>query len=216
MADTKTLFTMLGKFGMNPSERAGVTLSKKNMYSSDMDKMVGNWEIEHLTKSQNFITHAYSYLNAARTVCMHMESDEEHLTWPNASVALMLTAHSVELFLKGAILKKNPEAILESHDLEKLKAEYVRNYKGEQFEWDIPFQVDMSLLSDEEEKLVRGDLPPPSIQYRYPAPIVGEDWPGIQGFTLMEFRGMLVGLEDDYQRIESCIELRANDDGACD
>ena len=74
--------------------------------------MIGNWQNSALTEPQRYFEYAKAYLQASIDVCLRMLNDEEQSTWPNASVALMLAAHSVELFFKGAILVKTQNGAL--------------------------------------------------------------------------------------------------------
>ena len=68
--------------------------------------MIGSWQISHLSDACRYREYASAYLKANIEVCKQMLENESERTWPNATVAFWLAAHSVELFLKGAILTR--------------------------------------------------------------------------------------------------------------
>jgi len=162
--------------------------------------MTGNWEIAHLEMPDRWFAYAEAYLNAGIAVCNYMTSEEENRTWPNASVAMLMTAHSVELFLKAAILSRNPQHEL-IHNLEQLKATYDEIFPEERFNWQLPFHMEYLGLSEEEIATLRKEQPEPSIRFRYPANRRGTPWEGIHGFTPEGFRGLLMTIQDDYERL---------------
>ena len=90
--------------------------------------MIGNWEIAHVWEPQRFVLYARAYLDAALVLCEHMIAHEAQRTWPNATVVLMLTAHSVELFLKGAILSRDVNAKVSDHRIDLLSSKYEALY----------------------------------------------------------------------------------------
>lgn len=103
-------------------------------------KMIGNWEIAHFDEPASFILYAEAYLQASRLVCLRMQEDNSDNTWPNAAVAMMLAAHSVELFLKGAIFSRDQNALTKTHSIDQLAKTYFRLLPEAEFSFDIPFQ----------------------------------------------------------------------------
>ena len=75
-----------------------------------------------------------------------MIDDPATFTWPHGSVVLMLGAHAVELFLKGALLKRDPglDVWNHGHNIETLKDEYRSHFPESVFEWDIPFASELN------------------------------------------------------------------------
>lgn len=70
--------------------------------------MLTHSEIGNLTVPGQLFGYAYAYRTSSAVLCEKFESDDAaSSTWPNATVLLMLAAHAVELFLKGALLKRN-------------------------------------------------------------------------------------------------------------
>jgi hypothetical protein len=131
----------------------------------------------------------------------------------------MLAAHAAELFLKGALLKRCPDADVfkYKHQLTALSVAYRRQFTEASFDWDIPFQQGElpDGITEEEERLLR--TPEPSILYRYPVDTKGSDWKGLYGFEPHSFLTLLHQLEQDFKRIKSQLtdsRDAANEDSA--
>lgn len=130
----------------------------------------------------------------------------------------MLAAHAVELFLKGALLKRNPglDVWNHGHNIDTLQDEYRSNFKESVFEWEIPFsqltvdewvamKAGWKPLTDEQikEARARQKMPTPSILYRYPVDRGGKEWTGLYGFVTPSFLKLLDQLGKDFDRIKS-------------
>lgn len=158
--------------------------------------MIGNWEISRLDVPERFFAYADAYLQAAIGACLSIKEHESRQTWPNAAVVLLLSAHSVELFLKGAILCKSPDEALITHRIDDLAQRYRYLYPGEEFLFDIPFETDYSLISPELVSELRKDEVVPSIMYRYPTDRDQTDWKVVSGFDATSFLEILSYLHD--------------------
>ena len=164
-------------------------------------RMIGNWEVAHLSVPQRFMAYAEAYLESAIAICNYMEMDEAHRVWPNACVAMLLSAHAIELFLKGAILARVPEQQL-THHLNELKERFDELYPSDKFAWELPFQTEYLGMNEEEIAALEKSHPLPSIQYRYPVDREGNEWDGIHGFTPDGFRGVLFAVQEVFRRIK--------------
>ena len=154
--------------------------------------------------------YADSYLQTSRSVVMRMCEDEAERTWPAASVALMLAAHSVELFLKGAIIARDPDSLSavkarDQHRIDVLAKTYFQVFPEEDFAFEIPFQSEYPDFTDEEIAALKKEEPVPSILYRYPVKSPGQEWPGMQVFEPKSFIRMLDGLRDAYEQVRKRI-----------
>ncbi len=177
--------------------------------------MVTDAEVRHLPVPAKLFAYADAYLAAAITFSQKMTLDAGLCTWPNGAVALMLAAHSVELFLKGAILQKNPSANVwaRGHNIESLASDFRAEFAQIPIEWDIPFGgTDMHLgtdfpdwLPDSEIETIKSQTPHPSIRYRYPVDKGGTERRGAEGFEPHSFLSLLLGLKTDFDRIQSLI-----------
>ena len=172
--------------------------------------MITNWEIKGLSDSERYFLYADSYLHASRSLTLRMREDETERTWPLASVALMLAAHSVELFLKGALISRAPDLLAgikgpDRHRINILAEAYFRAFPEDDFAFAVPFQSEYPDITDEEIANLKKEEPVPSILYRYPIESPGKEWPGLQGFEPQGFLEMLVELRESYERIRGRI-----------
>lgn len=124
----------------------------------------------------------------------------------------MLSAHSVELFLKAAILQRNPTADVwaRKHNLENLVSDFYSCFVDPAFEWDIPFKTEYPLDLDEAEiSALKAGKTQPSILYRYPVGKEGTEWQGAYGFEPNSFLLLLDGVKTDFARIRSLLAASA-------
>jgi hypothetical protein len=126
--------------------------------------------------------------------------------YTDAAVALHLATHSVELFLKGAILLRNKQAKL-SHDLDKLKGEYDTLFPETEFAWDAPFRTEylgmdaQQLAQAKERSRKRGEIP--SNIFRYPIAKEHDDWDAISAMDLRTIHQRLKKIRSDMKRLRA-------------
>lgn len=167
--------------------------------------MISNWEIAHVSEPQRFVLYAHAYFNSAFMLCEQMAAHEVQRTWPNATVVLMLSAHSVELFLKGAILSRDNNAKVGDHRIDLLAEKYVKLYAEPGLEFDVPFRTNYPSISEEEIEALKKAEPVPSILFRYPVRKPGVEWAGVHAFDANSFMRILDNLRDSYERIGKVI-----------
>ena len=167
--------------------------------------LIGNWEIAHVSEPQRFVLYAHAYLNSALLSCQQMVTYDTQRTWPNATVILMLSAHSVELFLKGAILSRDNCAKVGDHRIDLLIEKYSELYAEHGFEFDVPFRTEYPSISEEEIQALKKTEPVPSILFRYPVRKSGVEWQGVHGFEADGFLRILSNLQSAYERIGKAI-----------
>lgn len=117
----------------------------------------------------------------------------------------MLAAHSVELFLKGAILAKESNAKVGDHRIDLLAEKYRQLYSGPAFEFDVPFRTEYLSISEAEIGVLKRSEPVPSILFRYPVRKPGIEWQGIHAFEAEGFLRILTNLRSSYERIGKAI-----------
>src|SRR2546425_13326000 len=100
--------------------------------------MIGSWEIDRLDSSGQLFAFSRSYLKSSAALCSRLQRLRRKPRYPEATVVLFLARHSVELFLKGAIIARSPKTKLH-HDLAKLKSKYDRLYRDSKFACSLPF-----------------------------------------------------------------------------
>ena len=167
--------------------------------------MIGNWEIAHFSESRKFVLYAHAYLNSAVLSCEQMAAHDAQRTWPNATVILMLSTHSVELFLKGAILSRDNDAKVGNHRIDLLTEKYRALYVEPGFEFDVPFRTEYPSISEEEIQALKTTEPVPSILFRYPVRKPGVEWQGVLAFEAEGFLRILSNLQSAYERIGKSI-----------
>ncbi|WP_447599069.1 hypothetical protein [Nitrospira sp. Nam80] len=167
--------------------------------------MITASELTGLSVPERLFEYAEAYRNASEVLCSKISSDPKAYGWPDAAVVLMLAAHSVELFLKGALLKRFPndeDVGSYGHRLEDLSTAYRMRFTESTFEWDIPFGGGEYPGSSEAEiAALRKKYPEPSILYRYPVEKGGNEWIGLYGFEPTLFLLLLKQVEIDFRRI---------------
>jgi len=183
--------------------------------------MLTHSDIGHLTVPDQLFGYADAYRSASAVLCQKVDSDATFRTWPHAAAVLMLAAHAVELFLKGALLKgTGGEVWSYGHKIDKLAVKYRETFKDNpSLTWDIPFASTLTetewmaqmkkLNPDTPEAYFKGLIsatPDPTILYRYPVNKFGKDWPGLYGFEPHSFLLTLSQVEGDFNRIRTQLD----------
>lgn len=160
--------------------------------------MIGNWRQLRTPLHKRFFDFAEAYRQSALDCCNRIIGSDHEKTWPNANVALMLSAHSIELFLKGAILMRARDYRFEGgHSLERLTELFDEQYEKDGVSFALPFRTENLVVN--EDSLVKAEEP--SIRYRYPVDRKGEEWTGIEAFEAAEFVEILEYLGDFYSDV---------------
>jgi len=117
---------------------------------------------------------------------------------------LYLTFHAAELFLKGAILSKNPKEKL-NHNIKGYYNRYNSLYPNKRYKFELPFRTEYLGLEPERIELVKKkkQQPPPDQLYKYPTDRKGNKWKGAFAFEPIEFVRIIDQLRNDFQRIEN-------------
>lgn len=167
--------------------------------------MVVDSELLGLSVPARFFAYAEAYGNGAKSITETMATDDAHVNWPNAAVVLMLSAHAVELFLKGALFRKDPAADLKNHNLDKLHDLYCQTYAGKEHAFIMPFKTEYLGMSEAEiEVMKKRKSPMPSVLYRYPTENGTTEWGGAYGFEASSFLPVIEQLLDDFSRLKRC------------
>lgn len=172
---------------------------------------ISNNKIILTEETEGLFQYAQAYLDGATLLCQDMLlKNKSCWSWPNASVILLLSAHAIELFLKGAILCRNPSSRPTTHDLNDLGDQYKRLFPEPSFEWDIPFRVnfpegmtetEIQELRNKHKDLVR----PNSVYYRYPVGKNGKPWSISDLFEPQPFLNTIEQIKLDFTRIKAQI-----------
>ncbi|WP_141674177.1 hypothetical protein [Dissulfuribacter thermophilus] len=173
--------------------------------------MMTDLELLKLSIPDRYFKYSKAYGSAAKILAERIVKDKDQATWPNAAVILMLTAHSVELFLKGAILKKDSKADrkIRHHHIESLYEMYCEIYKDEKYSFNLPFkteylgmsQAEIDVLKKNRNKKNRNKYSEPSVLYRYPTASGESEWEGVYAFEASSFFSKICQLLEDIHRL---------------
>lgn len=163
--------------------------------------MITNSQMLQFSTPYQFIDYARAYLVAALDSCGRMVAIESQRTWPHGSVAYLLAAHSVELFLKGLILHREPAFRPNSHDIDKLIEKFTSLYPEKDFQVDFPFKTIFLGPLEPAEQPQTGKLTPLSVLYRYPVNQEKTPWSEVCGIEPIKFMEFLEKWQGESERM---------------
>jgi len=85
--------------------------------NSEKFNLLTTEHLASLAPCDQYAAYASAYLQSAQILCATLVRSHQEATYEKGNVALYLAAHAIELFLKGAIMRKAPDEKL-GHDLE--------------------------------------------------------------------------------------------------
>ena len=146
-----------------------------------------------------YMKQALSHLEAAESLNTLMCEG----TWPanfyRGRAVLWLAFHAVELFLKGCLLKLDPNAKVGGHSLANLTKKLKKLAPDVTF--DPPFSNEplppypgLVEKAEREERRIHEVL-------RYPTDTEGKPWPGAHGFSAPLFKGTLAAIRKDTEAL---------------
>ena len=144
--------------------------------------------------------YAIAYLDSAERLCRLLARSSRKATYERGIVVLYLTAHAVELFLKGAILRKAPKERF-GHNLEHIYKRYNALYRARRYRFQMPFQTDYTNMPKNQIKAAKALVRPIDQLYRYPLDKDGKPWPGLYAFEANSFLQGLIVLRTTFERL---------------
>lgn len=166
-------------------------------------RMLGSWQIDNLPIPFQFLAFADAYLDSAARLCRVLSRSTRKRSYPRGAVVLFLAYHAVELFLKAAILHKDPKEALH-HNIEQLHNRYRILYPGKRYEFNIPFKTEYIGFEPSEIAEKKRSTPTQDKISRYPSNKKGEGWNGIFAFEPHSFQSLIERLQGDFARLKSC------------
>lgn len=166
-------------------------------------RLITDSEIRDLPAAEQFFQYADAYLRAAINQCDIVALPPAHGRWPDATVALLLAAHAVELFLKAAILLRTPnvDPAGAGHDISELNRTFRKLYPEPEFAWEFPFSaVD---LDQDVPKAIAYERSMQSMVYRYPLRRKKEPWHQISALEPSTFKGDLLDLQQKFALLQN-------------
>lgn len=165
-------------------------------------KLYGNWELSGKDLPEQFFSFSDAYLDSARRLCVVLKGSPRKASYTRGCVVLYLTFHAAELFLKGAILSKNPKEKL-NHNIEVYYKRYNRLYPDKKFRFELPFRTEYLGFEPELIESAKKNQPPTDQLNKYPTDKKGRKWEGAFAFEPIEFVRIIDQLRLDIKRIEN-------------
>lgn len=177
--------------------------------------LVSDDQVTALQSSEQYLAFSDAYLEAAIGLCSELVRDNAKTTYTRGAVPMFLAFQATELFLKGAILRRDSgSSLASSHKIEPLLNRYRKLYPSKKFAFSNLFSVvepDLSGLAVEvvnkyrKEKLEHEKKNPNDQRYRYPQNKSGQPWAGTAGFEANLFLKDLQQLRREIDAIVSAL-----------
>jgi HEPN domain len=169
---------------------------------------VYSFDIDNLSIPERHLNYSEAYLYSSKILCENLIRKPEQETYSKGCACMFNARLSVELFLKAALLKKDPN-IKFHHVIDKLAILFKQHYPEKEFEWDVPFTIIVSGVDNDEKKakmIKRHTNKQPQDQiYRYPIGKNKEPWDGVEQFSASAFISFVNEIENDMNRLKRAI-----------
>jgi len=156
--------------------------------------------LQTLAPCDQYAAYASAYLESSKTLCADLVQLPQLAKYEKGNVVLYLASHAIELFLKGAIMRKAPEDKL-GHDLEHLYNRYKSLYPENRFHFDMGFTTNYGEMTKQQAAKAKKIVPPIDQLFRYPQDRGGKLWFGLYAFEANSFMVDLKELEDSFARL---------------
>ncbi|MHB8070307.1 MAG: hypothetical protein ACYDIC_20640 [Desulfobaccales bacterium] len=170
------------------------------------DGMAGSWEMPKNIPLQ-FLSFAKAYLDSAAQLCDRLCEAPQESSYPRGSVILFLVFHSIELFLKAAILMRQEKDEKLDHNIYRLKQRYDYLFPESDYSWNIPFKTEYPGLEPqqiEKQKKQNNSINHHEL-YLYPTKKNIEKWKGVFAFKPISFSCDIKAVAADFSRLEPII-----------
>ena len=155
---------------------------------------------------RQYFEYADAYLDSADRLCRILAVSPRKASFQRGAVVLYLVQHALELFYKGAILRKKPAERI-SHGVSKLRARYLSLYPRKDCHVRPTFVSSYESLTKEEREYAMKHEPPGDQLFRYPEDKTGTPWFGLHAFEASSFCTEISGLKSEFAR--ACAKIDA-------
>ncbi|WP_374246055.1 hypothetical protein [Zoogloea sp.] len=163
-------------------------------------------EILGLAAREKYWKFAQAYLAASERQCKAISENEELFGYPDGAVCLYLAQHAIELFLKGMLISRKPDAVNNVHQISQLEREFKAIFTEPEFKWDVPFSELVDWASVPKDQRIPHDQ-----LLRYPTKKGVTEWSSHwQGFGAQAFLGSLNRIREDFFRLQHAEKIRSN------
>ncbi len=162
---------------------------------------------EIISTTESFLGLANAYLKAAELLAADIST--ERIPDFIASACMFNARLSIEQFLKGMIVLRDPAAKFVSHKLEELSIEFHKCFPEPEYVWSIPFTTQVIGGNDSERALaIRENLKarPLDQVFRYPIDNKGKPWAMVENVQTSWFSAFTHDIRKSMNRIRSAAE----------
>ncbi len=174
-------------------------------------------EVRLLDLSDQFLAFSQAYLDSAIHLCSMLVKDNSKTTYERGAVVMFLALQATELFLKGAILKKDRTSSLSSrHEIEPLFNRYKKLYPAMKYSINVLFHTEEPDLTGVDPEIIKQYKAekdkyekkyPEHQRYRYPVNNELEPFGGSAGFEANLFLIDLKKFKEEVIAITAEFEL---------
>jgi len=158
---------------------------------------VFSWDYEDLGEADRWFLMARAYFDCSYYLFTEMAKETFDRNYHRALVAVSQFNHSVELFLKAAIVRAGKK-VTSTHNLEQLYKQYKKLYPGKKFE----FEGEISSVIGPHQSTPYNEFA------RYPTDHAGQPWPGYTHVDIAIWYERLDAFHKDFERLEPLIKDR--------
>lgn len=173
--------------------------------------MIHSSEFDNVPIPNRYFCLARAYIDASRVLCASLIAEEFAFQYSSARVIMHLYRHSIELFLKGAILHKSGKNSLSHHLLPDLVADYKALFPGSEYAFDIPFGTENPSEDGAEAiwhvPIEQFDQYHKTLdqRYRYPTDKKGNLFDELEGFVPDMFMNESAQIQAEFLKLEKKI-----------
>lgn len=166
--------------------------------------LVPDSRLAPLSRDQRYFEYAEAYLDSAARLCAVLARSTRKANFQRGAVVLYLVQHALELFYKGAVIRKAPKERL-VHGIPLLRTRYLNLYPGKAFLIQPTFVPSYENLTKDQIEQVKGSEPPGDQIFRYPETKGGTPWEGLFAFEASSFYREITALKNDFTRVRQAI-----------
>jgi len=156
-----------------------------------------SWDYEDSSDSDHWFLLADAYLDICHFTLSSMIEENIDGTFHHCKVVVSLFEHSVELFLKGAIVQAKKQ-VQTHHRIDEIYKQFIKLYPGKKFEFNGKI-----------DEFVKPMPQAPVNEYaRYPVMKDGQAWIGNTHIDIIIYYIEASKFKDDYTRLKPLIKER--------
>jgi len=160
-----------------------------------------SWDYEDISDADHWFLLAEAYIDSCHYLLSSMIEEKIDGTFHHCKVMVSLFEHSVELFLKGAIVQAKKE-VQSHHRIDEIYQQFIKLYPGKKFEF-------IGTIKEFGKPMPQA---PVNEYSRYPVGRNSQEWIGNTHIDIAIYYQEASKFKDDYTRLKSLIKERYKDD----